>query len=72
MSTSCPLCGSSELHISRFRLKDFLHLLILRYPMRCWVCRERDYFPISRAFRTGREEKPRTSVSTELEKARIL
>ena len=48
MPIYCLSCSSTDLRFSRFRLKDLPFLLILRYPMRCWVCRRREYQPILR------------------------
>jgi hypothetical protein len=50
MLTLCRSCGSPDLRTSHFRLKDLPFLLILHYPMRCWVCQERDYVFIPRIF----------------------
>jgi hypothetical protein len=36
-------------------MRDLPHLLIFRYPMRCWVCRERDYLPMLRILKIVRE-----------------
>jgi len=54
MSIHCLSCGSSALRISRFRWKDILPLMTLRYPMRCWVCRMRDYLPLLQILRSAR------------------
>ena len=54
MSIICSLCRSSDLRFSRLRMKDLLHLLLLQYPMRCWVCREREYMPVMRVLTLGR------------------
>lgn len=43
MSIYCSICGSRDLRFSRFKLKDIPRLILFRYPMRCWVCRDRDY-----------------------------
>jgi hypothetical protein len=56
MSFRCRSCGSRDLSPSRFRWKDLAHLLILHSPKRCWVCRQRDYFPILRV--SDRAESP--------------
>ena len=69
MSVQCRLCGSFDLRMSRFRFKDLPHFFILHYPMRCWVCRERDYLFILRIFRMSREAEPRNGGASGLEKA---
>ena len=46
MSIHCGNCGSIDLRFSRFRLKDVPRLILFRYPMRCWVCRDRDYLSL--------------------------
>ena len=43
MSIHCSICGSRDLRFSKFRLKDAPRLILFRYPMHCWVCRDRDY-----------------------------
>jgi len=68
MFIHCSSCGSNDLRVSRFRLKDLAHLLILHYPMRCWVCRQRDYVPILRMFRIGRDAQLRDSDALPAEK----
>ena len=55
MPIHCRSCGSTDLRLSRFRMRDLPHLLIFRYPMRCWVCRERDYLPMLRILKIVRE-----------------
>lgn len=55
MSIHCQFCCSTDLRISRFRLKDIVHLMILHYPVRCWVCRERAYLPILQIFKNRRD-----------------
>lgn len=43
MAVRCRMCGSFELRPSHLRLEDLAHLLLLRYPVRCRICRLRDY-----------------------------
>ncbi len=69
MSNYCRLCGSSDLSSSHFRLRDLPRLLLLRYPMRCWVCRQRDYFPLLRIFSRGRYTQPQEGTASNLRKA---
>ena len=54
MSISCHSCGLSEFRTSRFRLSDLLHLLILRYPVRCHACHERSFGPLLAVLRLAR------------------
>lgn len=62
-------CGSSDLRASRLRLKDIPFLLILRYPMRCWVCRERVYIFIPRIVRMARTSELQNGEPPGLDKA---
>ena len=39
----CPYCGSSRFRLSHLRFSDLVHLLVVRYPVRCRLCRERMY-----------------------------
>ena len=68
MSIYCHFCSSTDLRVSRFRLKDVAHLIILRYPMRCWVCRERAYKPILKLFKNRRNEQLRNDNALEIKK----
>jgi hypothetical protein len=45
----CPSCGSTHFRLSRLRFSDLLHLLILRYPVRCRLCRERSHVSFAKA-----------------------
>jgi len=69
MSVRCRLCSSSDLRLSRFRFKDLPHLLILSYPVRCRVCRDRDYLFILRIFKIGQDAKTPNGSARGLEKA---
>jgi len=69
MSVRCSTCNSFDLRFSRFRFKDIPHFFILQYPMRCWVCRERDYHSILSIFRMGGDAEPRKVGASGLEKA---
>lgn len=40
---TCRYCNSSKVRTSRFRLADLAQLLLLKYPVRCRKCRERQY-----------------------------
>ena len=39
----CPNCYNSDFRLSKFRSEDLLHLLLLKYPVRCRTCKERIY-----------------------------
>lgn len=39
----CPTCFKSNFRLSRFRSKDVVPILTLRYPVRCRVCKHRMY-----------------------------
>ena len=39
----CPYCGSSRFRLSHLRFSDMVRLLVVRYPVRCRLCRERMY-----------------------------
>lgn len=49
MSVSCPECGSAKVRQAHLQFKDAIHLLILKYPVRCRICRKRWYLPLRRA-----------------------
>ncbi len=56
MSIPCHICGSKAFQFARLRFKDLPRLLIFQYPMRCWVCRDRDYMPLVRVLKFTRDE----------------
>jgi hypothetical protein len=68
MSIHCQFCSSTDLRISRFRLKDLAHLMILYYPVRCWVCRERAYVPILQICKNRRDEHLRDDNALHIKK----
>jgi hypothetical protein len=43
MALSCRVCGYSNYRISRFRMPDLMHLMLLRLPARCRNCDERTF-----------------------------
>lgn len=45
----CPYCGASHFRLSRLRISDLIHLLRLRYPVRCRLCRERTHVSFAKA-----------------------
>ena len=40
---TCVFCGNSGFRRSRLRITDVLRLLLLRYPVRCIRCGQRQY-----------------------------
>ncbi len=70
----CPSCGSSHFRLSRLRFSDLFHLFLLRYPVRCRLCRERSHVSLSNAMRArksvhrghlkGTEVKQNTEVKS--------
>lgn len=59
MPAYCRICGSDNLRPSHFRIMDVVHLLFLRYPVRCRLCRHRGYVSISRISEVRREARAR-------------
>jgi hypothetical protein len=53
----CPNCWSSQLRVSRFRLLDFVWLLMLQMPVRCKECQQRFHSSLYFALKKGREVK---------------
>jgi hypothetical protein len=55
----CRSCGSQEFRLSHPRRGDLSRLLTLRYPIRCKVCKERDFAFMGVLFflRHGRKKK---------------
>uniref|UniRef100_E6QP08 Uncharacterized protein n=1 Tax=mine drainage metagenome TaxID=410659 RepID=E6QP08_9ZZZZ len=46
---NCPYCGTNRFRLSHLRFSDLARILMLRYPIRCRLCRERSYVPIAAA-----------------------
>ncbi|AFL90297.1 hypothetical protein Terro_4090 [Terriglobus roseus DSM 18391] len=40
---ACPLCGNPRFRRSRLRFTDFAEILMMRYPVRCTRCGQRQY-----------------------------
>jgi hypothetical protein len=61
MSLYCGRCGHSVFRTSRIRLrsKDFGHILVLKFPVRCSHCNERIYTPLLKYLRIRREQEAR-------------
>jgi hypothetical protein len=56
----CAWCRKSYLRSSRFKFADILQLFLLRYPVRCRLCNERDYagwFSVLQLYRTERSRR---------------
>lgn len=61
----CHSCGSSELRTSRLRSEDFGKLLSFRYPVRCRICRERNFVFLPLAFVLSRKRPGRKETAAE-------
>lgn len=59
----CFGCGSSRMRISRLRLSDLPGLLILRYPVRCRSCLQRDSVSVWAAWRLHSDGKARRRIA---------
>ena len=46
-TVACPFCGNGNFRRSRLRFSDLVELLLLRYPVRCTRCSQRQYVEIS-------------------------
>ena len=42
-SVGCPFCGNSNFRRSRLRFTDLAEILMLRYPVRCTRCSQRQF-----------------------------
>jgi hypothetical protein len=47
----CRYCRSRHIRYSRWRFEDIPQLLLLRVPVRCWLCQERVYVSVFAAWR---------------------
>jgi hypothetical protein len=56
MPIHCRVCGSSNLRVSHFRVSDLAKLMVLRYPVRRRVCRQRGHIPIMQSIRLRRND----------------
>ena len=59
----CRSCGSSELRASHLRREDLGKLLSLRYPVRCRVCRERNFIFLPLALGLARKSSRRKDAA---------
>jgi hypothetical protein len=66
MSLVCRHCRVQNLRISRFRKTDLVRMLLLRYPVRCRECLERDYAFILDVFKlkSGKNDRRSDSIRT--------
>jgi hypothetical protein len=55
----CKLCGSTKFRVSRLRLPDLSHLIVLHYPIRCRVCYKREFVSLLKALKIRRANKAR-------------
>lgn len=46
-TVACPFCGNGNFRRSRLRFSDLLEMLLLRYPVRCTRCSQRQFVEIS-------------------------
>ena len=46
-TVACPFCGNGNFRRSRLRFSDLLEMLLLRYPVRCTRCSQRQYVEIA-------------------------
>jgi hypothetical protein len=58
----CKSCGAEDFRTSHLRGSDLGQLVMLRYPIRCRVCKERDFIFIGQAlsFRGKKHKKSHT------------
>jgi hypothetical protein len=61
----CRACGSSEFRISQLRSSDISKLLTLRYPVRCRICKERDFIFIGAALSLPRRKRKKQDAVAE-------
>lgn len=59
----CFGCGSIRMRTSRLRLSDIPGLLLLRYPVRCYSCLQRDTVSLWSAWRLRSDGKARRRVA---------
>jgi hypothetical protein len=58
----CRSCGSQEFRISHLRRADLSRLLVLRYPIRCKICKERDFTYLGTALSLRHKRKKKNHV----------
>lgn len=57
----CVLCKSKDLRTSRLRESDGLRFFLLKYPVRCNACRERQYVNVFKALELRKTRNARRS-----------
>lgn len=57
MAKRCKWCQSMEFRVSRLRISDYFHFLVLRYPIRCLVCEQRTFAFLPVAWKYRRPKK---------------
>lgn len=58
----CRSCGSDEFRISHLRRTDLSKLLTLRYPIRCKICKERDFTFLGTALSLRHKRRKKNDV----------
>ena len=59
----CHGCGSTEFRTSHLRGSDFRKLLTLQYPIRCRICKERNFIFVGKVLNfTHRDRKKKTAA----------
>jgi hypothetical protein len=61
----CKSCGAEDFRTSHFRGSDLGQLFMLRYPIRCKVCKERDFVFIGQALSFRRKKRKKTQAITQ-------
>jgi hypothetical protein len=56
MSLFCHECGSTDLRTSHLRPRDYIRLMIMKYPVRCRTCMARTYAPLGPALALPRSQ----------------
>ena len=46
-SVACPFCGNGNFRRSRLRFSDLLEIMMVRYPVRCTRCSQRQYVEVA-------------------------
>lgn len=59
MPLYCPECGSTDLRTSHLRMRDYVHLLAMQFPVRCRMCKARSYGALRLALQLPRPQHAR-------------
>jgi len=65
----CYECGSSQIRTSKFRASDISRLMVLRFPVRCRSCGERDFASLLQVSKIRKEAKARHNARMQKEQA---